>query len=167
VLLAAAAARTSRTRLGPCIAILPLRHPLSTATAEHGHGVALGRRGSVALLEIRSRLSTGLYCLIRHRHRGHEQWQRRRGLLLAGERPIRAFLGGNTEFCLHWLGEERLESQHHGQAPHQKTGRFEGQANRRRKTRDSVVALEGCESTEKAVYFIQEPSIVAWHRIAI
>jgi hypothetical protein len=35
------------------------------------------------------------------------------------------------------------------------------------KTRDSVVALEGCESTEKAVYFIQEPSIVAWHRIAI
>jgi hypothetical protein len=30
-----------------------------------------------------------------------------------------------------------------------------------------VVALEGCESTEKAVYFIQEPSIVAWHRIAI
>jgi hypothetical protein len=83
--------------------------------------------------------------------------------LLAGERPIRAFLGGNTEFCLHWLGEERLESQHNGQAPHQKTGRFEGQANRRRKTRDSVVALEGCESTEKAVYFIQEPSIVAWH----
>jgi hypothetical protein len=25
-----------------------------------------------------------------------------------------------------------------------------------------VVALEGCESTEKAVYFIQEPSIAAW-----
>jgi alkanesulfonate monooxygenase SsuD/methylene tetrahydromethanopterin reductase-like flavin-dependent oxidoreductase (luciferase family) len=31
VLLAAAAARTSRIRLGPCIAILPLRHPLQTA----------------------------------------------------------------------------------------------------------------------------------------
>jgi alkanesulfonate monooxygenase SsuD/methylene tetrahydromethanopterin reductase-like flavin-dependent oxidoreductase (luciferase family) len=31
VLLAAAAARTSRIRLGPCIAILPLRHPLHTA----------------------------------------------------------------------------------------------------------------------------------------
>ena len=31
VLLAAAAARTSRIRLGPCIAILPLRHPLHSA----------------------------------------------------------------------------------------------------------------------------------------
>lgn len=31
VLLAAAAARTSKIRLGPCIAILPLRHPLHTA----------------------------------------------------------------------------------------------------------------------------------------
>ena len=31
VLLAAAAARTSKIRLGPCIAILPLRHPLQTA----------------------------------------------------------------------------------------------------------------------------------------
>jgi alkanesulfonate monooxygenase SsuD/methylene tetrahydromethanopterin reductase-like flavin-dependent oxidoreductase (luciferase family) len=31
VLLAAASARTSRIRLGPCIAILPLRHPLHTA----------------------------------------------------------------------------------------------------------------------------------------
>jgi len=31
VLLAAAAARTSRIRLGPCIAILPLRHPLLSA----------------------------------------------------------------------------------------------------------------------------------------
>ncbi|HEX5019565.1 MAG TPA: LLM class flavin-dependent oxidoreductase [Candidatus Binatia bacterium] len=31
VLLAAAAARTSEIRLGPCIAILPLRHPLHTA----------------------------------------------------------------------------------------------------------------------------------------
>jgi alkanesulfonate monooxygenase SsuD/methylene tetrahydromethanopterin reductase-like flavin-dependent oxidoreductase (luciferase family) len=31
VLLAAAAARTNRIRLGPCIAILPLRHPLNTA----------------------------------------------------------------------------------------------------------------------------------------
>src|SRR5690349_24881906 len=31
VLLAAAAARTSKIRLGPCIAILPLRHPLSIA----------------------------------------------------------------------------------------------------------------------------------------
>jgi alkanesulfonate monooxygenase SsuD/methylene tetrahydromethanopterin reductase-like flavin-dependent oxidoreductase (luciferase family) len=31
VLLAAAAARTKRIRLGPCIAILPLRHPLHTA----------------------------------------------------------------------------------------------------------------------------------------
>ena len=31
VLLAAAAARTSSIRLGPCIAILPLRHPLHTA----------------------------------------------------------------------------------------------------------------------------------------
>jgi alkanesulfonate monooxygenase SsuD/methylene tetrahydromethanopterin reductase-like flavin-dependent oxidoreductase (luciferase family) len=31
VLLAAAAARTSKIRLGPCIAILPLRHPLNSA----------------------------------------------------------------------------------------------------------------------------------------
>ncbi len=31
VLLSAAAARTARIRLGPCIAILPLRHPLHTA----------------------------------------------------------------------------------------------------------------------------------------
>jgi len=31
VLLAAAAARTSKIRLGPCIAILPLRHPLQSA----------------------------------------------------------------------------------------------------------------------------------------
>ena len=31
VLLAAAAARTSKIRLGPCIAILPLRHPLHSA----------------------------------------------------------------------------------------------------------------------------------------
>jgi alkanesulfonate monooxygenase SsuD/methylene tetrahydromethanopterin reductase-like flavin-dependent oxidoreductase (luciferase family) len=31
VLLSAAAARTSKIRLGPCIAILPLRHPLHTA----------------------------------------------------------------------------------------------------------------------------------------
>lgn len=31
VLLAAAAARTTKIRLGPCIAILPLRHPLHTA----------------------------------------------------------------------------------------------------------------------------------------
>jgi alkanesulfonate monooxygenase SsuD/methylene tetrahydromethanopterin reductase-like flavin-dependent oxidoreductase (luciferase family) len=31
VLLAAAAARTTRIRLGPCIAILPLRHPLQSA----------------------------------------------------------------------------------------------------------------------------------------
>ena len=31
VLLAAAAARTAKIRLGPCIAILPLRHPLHTA----------------------------------------------------------------------------------------------------------------------------------------
>jgi len=31
VLLAAAAARTSKIHLGPCIAILPLRHPLHSA----------------------------------------------------------------------------------------------------------------------------------------
>src|SRR5262245_64173714 len=31
VLLAAAAARTSKIHLGPCIAILPLRHPLNSA----------------------------------------------------------------------------------------------------------------------------------------
>lgn len=31
VMLSAAATRTSRIRLGPCISILPLRHPLQTA----------------------------------------------------------------------------------------------------------------------------------------
>jgi alkanesulfonate monooxygenase SsuD/methylene tetrahydromethanopterin reductase-like flavin-dependent oxidoreductase (luciferase family) len=43
VLLAAAAARTSRIRLGPCIAVLPLRHPLHTAEDWHGRCLSAER----------------------------------------------------------------------------------------------------------------------------
>src|SRR3970040_2202207 len=43
VLLAAAAARTLRIRLGPCIAILPLRDPLHSAEGLQHVGAARGR----------------------------------------------------------------------------------------------------------------------------
>ena len=44
VMLSAAAARTSKIRLGPCIAILPLRHPLQTAEDYAMVDVASGGR---------------------------------------------------------------------------------------------------------------------------
>ena len=53
--------------------------------------------------------------------------------IVGGEGPIRAFLGGNTDFvCLHRLGEKRPDAQHYGQAGNQKAGRPERQEGWRR-----------------------------------
>jgi hypothetical protein len=85
VLLAAAAARTSRIRLGPCIAILPLRHPCRARRLRQDW---FRRQTAVSAPAIRPWI---IKCSISGGRRGRSGWKKRwRSFLTLGPASVSA-----------------------------------------------------------------------------